>query len=83
MTAVVCRCFTDRGADSDGFRWPNGAQKIPKTIQNEANRQPQGAKSEPQGANEPSKTPMVSRIQKISKKDAKRRTTGVSNFVKI
>ena len=43
VSAVVCKCFTDSGADWEGFQCQNGSKKISKTTKID----PKGCQNEP------------------------------------
>ena len=64
LSAVACWCFTDVGAERDGFRYLNGTKKVSKTMEME----PNGKQNEPRNL---PKTPMWNRVEKVQKKCAK------------
>ena len=76
VTAVVCRCFTDSGAEREGFQFQNVSSKIPRATTMKQTWEPNRAK-------EPSKTPSRNRFEKISIKGIKRRNPGCPFWTKI
>ena len=75
VSVAVCWCFTDSGAERR-FQYQSGTPKVREATKMESKRMPKQAK-------EPSQTPLRNRVEKVSKKHAKRRKPRCPFWIKI